>query len=691
MKGLFITGTGTDVGKSVVTAALARIFWTLNGVNSQGCLTLKAVQTGAVADAALYANALCNLPHAEIPPTLNPRTLHHFALAASPHLAAASQGKKLSVRELHQEIIACATEISPIPILIEGSGGVAVPLNATETTLDLMQALNLPLVVVMHNTLGTLNHTILTIDALQQRGLQIAALVCTEHEKNTDERIKQDNIHFLHQYYPHIPLYNLPYMENISQECTHKQAHAQKWEMAAQVLTPLVQQYVTDWEESQSLKNTHTLAESVLAWDKNHLWHPYTSATKPLPVFEVSHTKGAYIYLRHKQAPLIDGMSSWWCAVHGYGHKELVQAAQKQVLRMSHVMFGGLTHKPAVEAAQKLLALLPQGFSRLFWADSGSVAVEVALKMALQYQQACGEKQRTLFLSPRGGYYGDTLGAMSVCDPINGMHTLFNHVLPQHIFIPRPQCAFDGTQNNTFDPICLAPLDEAFRTHGDRLAALILEPIVQGAGGMWFYDPRYIQHARKLCTEHKVLLIFDEIATGFGRTGKMFAAEWANVSADICSVGKALTGGFMSLAATVCTEDVALGICAQEHVFMHGPTFMGNALACAVASASMDIFAQSPWQENVLRIEQALKQGLATCASLPGVVNVRVLGAIGVVEMQESVNVAALQEFFVQNNVWIRPFNRLIYVMPPYIVSDADIEHLTSVITKAIALGVHKI
>ncbi len=692
--GVFISGTGTDVGKTIVTAALNRALWSWHTANFKAFLAIKPIQTGVsstqnattgILDSSIYTHAL---GHIKVPDIYKPKTIHSFTLPASPHLAAKDENKSLCVNNLCSEITSLQSE--NVPMLLEGAGGVCVPLNQGETSLDLMQSLAMPVLLVMHNTLGALNHVLLSLEALKMRGLKVIAIVSTEKEKH-NSIIKQDNIAFLKEYAPHIPIYSLPYLKDLASNCE------QVWSMAANALAPLAKELVSFWKKSYeiALRQEITSQSDLINWDKAHLWHPYTSAITPLPVYEVSHTKGMHIYLQDRHEPLVDGMSSWWCAVHGYGHEELINAAQKQAKHMSHIMFGGLTHVPAVNAAKKLLHLFENcglgELSRVFWADSGSVAVEVALKMALQYQQGRAETQRTKFLSPRGGYYGDTMGAMSVCDPINGMHRLFNDVLTQHIFIPRPSCAFDGNINNSFDSNCLTELEQAFNEYGNELCAVIIEPIVQGAGGMWFYDPRYLMHLQKLCKEHHVLLIFDEIATGFGRTGKMFAAEWAEICPDICCVGKALTGGMLSLGASICTEDVASGICAHEQVFMHGPTFMGNALACAVACASLDIFSRNHWQEQVLNIEKELKQNLEECAKLEGVADVRVLGAIGVVEMQNQVNVAALQEFFVKNNVWIRPFAKLIYIMPPYIATNFDIKCLSHVIIKAIKLGVHKV
>ncbi len=694
MKGIFITGTGTDVGKSVITTALCRALWQ----QQHKVLPVKALQTGCVVG---EGDVLCyraGLQDIQDPSTfsLQKRALHTFALPASPHLAAAQEGQHLEVASLHAGLVALAQK-NTTPLIIEGAGGLFVPLNVRETFVDLIQSLALPVLIVMRNTLGALNHALLTLEALTARGLEIVGIVCTECSARTDSNtlIRRDNVAFLRAHTSHT-VYEMPFMPAWSAPPTPVYTDTNTWQKAATVLMPLAEYISTYWKTNIHNKNNSTEKSVVtekntalLQWDKEHLWHPYTTTHSPLPVYEVTHTQGTRIYLRNGQS-LIDGMSSWWCAVHGYGQKKLVAVAQKQLARMSHVMFGGLTHAPAVRSAQKVLELLPQGLERLFWADSGSVAVEVAIKMALQYQQGHGETQRVQLLSPRGGYYGDTLGAMSLCDPINGMHSLFQHVLPTQIFISRPSCRFDNTADTLFDTNATKELEEAFVKHGHTLAALILEPIVQGAGGMWFYHPHYIRRARQLCNEYGVLLIFDEIATGFGRTGKLFAAEWAGVSPDICCVGKALTGGFMSLAATTCTHAVADGICRKGQVFMHGPTFMANPLACSVASASIDILLASPWQENIHKIEQALQQGLEPCRHMSCVADVRVLGGIGVVEMRKPVCVEQLQAFFVQQGVWIRPFGRLIYLMPPYIATHDEIYTLTSAICTALQQNMHE-
>ena len=410
--------------------------------------------------------------------------------------------------------------------------------------------------------------------------------------------------------------------------------------------------------------------------DQKHVWHPYSSLSKPLPTYNVVSANDVRLQL-HDGRQLIDGMSSWWCAIHGYNHPTLNEAVNEQLAKMAHVMFGGIIHEPAAKLAQRLVEITPEGLDKVFFSDSGSVSVEVAMKMALQYWQAKGQARKNRLLSLRKGYHGDTFAAMSVCDPETGMHHLFSENLQEQIFTESPKCRFGENWEQKY----LADFEAKIVAHHQELAAVILEPIVQGAGGMWFYAPEYLQGVRALCDKYDVLLIADEIATGFGRTGKLFACEWAGISPDILCIGKALTGGYLSLAATLCNEKVSAGIHESEAgVFMHGPTFMGNPLACAVANASIELLLASPWQQNIRHIEAQLREELAPCRTLSTVADVRVLGAIGVVEMKENVDVADLQKQFVEAGVWIRPFAKLVYVMPAYLIKAADLSSLTSAI-----------
>lgn len=690
VQGFFVTGTGTDVGKTAFTAALLRALRG-RGVAAQA---LKPVQTGvrpeqlatsALADGVAYARAVADLP--PLPPA-PAATLHCFRLPASPHLAAGEEGQRLTVAGLAEDVRAHWQETETSLLLVEGAGGMAVPINEEEDTLDFMAALDLPVLLVGSNCLGALNHVLLSLQALRLKGLRPAAVVLmapeepeglSAGERHDRERVLADNPEFLRRrlaaWGEDAPVIVLPRVARLDA------AGWQELADACAVLLPALSRHVPSLTGQAAAVGNE---EPLPLRDRRILWHPYTSVVDPLPVFAAARSYHNRIVLDDGRE-LVDGMSSWWCAIHGYGHPVLMDALRRQSAKMAHVMFGGLTHEPAVELGKRLLPLLPDNLKHIFYADSGSVSVEVALKMAVQYWASKGRPGKTRFLTPKGGYHGDTQGAMSVCDPVNGMHTLFTGILPKHLFVERPSCRFDSP----FDPDSLRPMRDAIERHAEGLAAVILEPIVQGAGGMWFYHPDYLRGLRKLCDEHELLLIVDEIATGFGRTGKMFASEWAGLKPDILCLGKALTGGTMTLAATVASEAVARGIeeAGPEQgggVFMHGPTFMGNPLACAVGCASLDLLNASPWAERVEGIRRGLEEGLSPCWEFRGVRDVRTLGAIGVVEVDKPVNMAVLQDFFVERGVWVRPFNRNVYLMPPYCIGPEDLRRLTDAIVDAV-------
>jgi adenosylmethionine---8-amino-7-oxononanoate aminotransferase len=421
--------------------------------------------------------------------------------------------------------------------------------------------------------------------------------------------------------------------------------------------------------------------QQLLDFDRQHVWHPYAAMPNLLPVFPVESAQGVHIQLMDGRS-LIDGISSWWTCIHGYNHPRLNQAAHAQIDRMSHIMFGGLTHRPAVDLAQKLIAITPAELQQVFFCDSGSVAVEVAMKMAVQYWSNHGLPQKQRFLTIRNGYHGDTFAAMSACDPVNGMHHLFRNMLAQQYFAEAPQISFD----RDWQERDIASFEALLVENHDRIAAAIFEPIVQNAGGMRFYHPEYVRQAKALCEKYNVLLILDEIATGFGRTGKMFACEHAMVCPDILCVGKALTGGFMSLAATLTTQKISESFAAGEAgVFMHGPTFMANPLACAVSLENLVLLESYDWPSTIQTIASQLQAELEPCRSLAAVKDVRVLGAIGVVELHAPVNMQVIQPRFVQEGVWLRPFGRLIYTMPPYIIQPSELNVITSAIYKTVA------
>ena len=422
--------------------------------------------------------------------------------------------------------------------------------------------------------------------------------------------------------------------------------------------------------------------EEILAYDREHVWHPYASMRNPIKVWQVESARGVMLSLAGGEE-VIDGMSSWWAVAHGYNNEHINEALKRQIAKMSHVMFGGLPQEGAVLLAKRLIEISPRRMQKIFFSDSGSVSVEVAMKMALQYWHSKGVKNKTKFATARGGYHGDTWNAMSVCDPVGGMHSIFSGRLPINFFAPKPNPAFGEPWNED----SIGGMREILRDNRNEIAAVIIEPIVQGAGGMRFYHPQYLKELRALCDELGILLILDEIATGFYRSGRLFACEYAGVEPDIMCVGKALTGGYMSFAATLASDDVADTISnGGVGLFMHGPTFMANPLACAAANASLDLVLQPQTPLNVLRIEKKLKDGLAAARDIKGVADARALGAIGVLEMEKPIDMAKAQELLIERGVWLRPFGRLLYTMPPYISTDSQLERITSAMVEVAGL-----
>lgn len=675
-RGICIVGTDTDAGKTVTTAALALAMERM-GIP---VLVLKPVQTGCMRDedGGIFAPDVS--VYRDACPDIRASGLVLLENACSPHLAAADAGVSIEAVQLSGDVRRLL-EASPDDfVIIEGAGGIMTPLNERETMLDFFARVNMPMLITVPNRLGAINQALVTIDALRSRGIELFGFVLVEtsvppaDSDCLEQRIRADNRETILAH-GNLPCFGeVPFLPELSSGDREERSAA--WTRAAGVFDNLAETLAGRMYRREEGKGN----EDLLEFDRLHVWHPYTSAVSPLRVREAVSTRGCRIKLKSGRE-LVDGMSSWWCAVHGYNNPVLLQAVREQVLRMPHVMFGGLTHEPAVKLAEQLLEVAPQGMERVFFADSGSVAVEVAIKMALQFQLEAGHSGKSALMTVRGGYHGDTMGAMSVCDPVTGMHGMFAGVLPEQIFAPRPDCRFDAE----YDPEPARLFEETLAANAERVAAVILEPIVQGAGGMWFYHPQFLRRVSQLCREYGCLFILDEIATGFGRSGKMFASEWAAVHPDIMCVGKALTGGMMTLSATLATRQVAEGISRNDGVLMHGPTFMANPTACAVASASIRLLEETDWPEQVARIETGLKAGLEECRGLPGVADVRVLGAIGVVEMERPVDMEKIQTSFVEKHgVWIRPFGKLIYVMPPYVISGDELNRLTVAISSVI-------
>ena len=706
-----ICGTDTDAGKTMAAAALLAAM----DLAGHKVRAVKPVQTGCLknSDGRLLAPDVQMYQLAA--PLVPAQALINLDEPCSPHLAAGWAGIDLSVNDLMSRFE--NLDLADLTVL-EAAGGPLCPLNEEESMADFLAAMSrrfeAQTILVAPNRLGSINHALLSLEVLRSRGIEPAGIIFChtrpphDDSRNLDEEVSKENQRFICKVgrikclavIPYLPelldleryLHDRRQQSLINRDETEwiKKVRAQ----LARLLTPAVECLITPRESRPGASLTPDIdpkkrTRQLLDFDRNHLWHPYTSALDPLKTWEAYKTEGVRIFLKHVSdnghpdydGPVLDGMASWWAAIHGYNHPALTAALHDQVSSMPHVMFGGITHEPAVSLAKRLLKLSPPSMRRVFLADSGSVAVEVAVKMALQYQQAKGNRNKTSLLTICSGYHGDTLGAMSVCDPVNGMHHLFSGMLPRQIFAPRPGCRFDAP----YDEADLMQFKKILEGNKTRIAAVILEPIVQGAGGMWFYHPEYLRELRTLCDRYEALLILDEVATGFGRTGKMFACQWAGIEPDIMCVGKALTGGIMSLAAVLTSEKVACGLSRDGGVLMHGPTFMGNPLACAAASASLELLCSYAWPDQIRIMEFIMRKKLSQCREKAGVRDVRVLGGIGVVEMETPINVEKLQEYFVrEHGVWSRPFGKLIYIMPPYIISPEELARLCSAITEAV-------
>ena len=720
-----VWGCGTGVGKTLVSAGIVRAA----AAAARKILYLKPVQTGFPADSdgelvarlasgqhtlGVHAAEIAQQRAALSPlPMPHCRTLFAWTLAVSPHLAVGREGRPVSdhelLKEAERELDLFHTDQSAFT-LTETAGGVASPGPSGKLQCDVLAPLGLPAILVADGRLGGISASICAAESLRSRGHQLAATVLIDGGLQNEEVLRVTSACAGQA----VPVFVLPRLREPHEEGTELgPERLTSWLDASEDVWGRLLAYLLEWRPAahESRPAAHTPAaqrvevgaevaeaeaadaeaeaaeaeaaeaeatERLLEADVRLLWHPYTNAVAPSRCLAVKSARGVKLKLEDGRQ-LIDGMSSWWSAVHGYRVPELDRAAVEQIGRMSHVMFGGLTHAPAVELARRLVDLSPAPLQRVFLCDSGSVSVEVAMKMALQYWRARGITGRTKLLTARGGYHGDTFGAMGVCDPVNGMHAeMFSGAIASHLFVPRPRTRY----GETWDGSELDEMSELLSSRED-IAAVILEPIVQGAGGMHMYSPAYLRRVRSLCDDHGVLLILDCIATGFGRTGKMFACEHAAVSPDIMCLGKALTGGYMTLGATLATQEVALGVSGgRDHPnpvpLMHGPTFMANPLACAVACASVDLLLSSPWEQRVGAIQAQLREELTPLSASPAVHDVRVLGAIGVVEMEEPLQMTMAQACLVDRGVWLRPFGRLLYTMPPFVTSAAELSSITS-------------
>lgn len=664
----FVSGTGTGVGKTVATGLMARDL-ARRGVDA---ITVKMVQTGNAGfseDIDEHRRLSGAGPFAEDAAGLTAPQV--FGFPASPRLAAEIEGRRVDFAAIDRAVEACAA--AHAVVLVEGAGGLDVPLDDETLAIDFAAARGWPLVLVADGRLGAINHTLLSLEAVKARGMALAGVLHMAAPAGTDPRIDADAERAvrlaLARDFSGVPLVRIPRFDVSSGIVPDVDF--------SPVFAPRVAVGAGEGGAAAARSSAN------LDWDRRKIWHPYASLGSPPPVFEAVRGCGAEVELADGTR-LVDAVASWWSVAHGHDHPAIVEAIRRQSERLTHVMFGGFTHGPAVELSRRLSTIAPAGLDNVFFADSGSIAVEVASKMAVQYQHALGRPERCRLLALKGGYHGDTAGAMALSDP-DGMHVLFRGIMPRHFFADKPSVPFGGE----WDDSCVESIRRAFDEHGGEIAAVICEPVFQAANAMWFYHPRHLRELRRLCDERGALLVYDEIAAGLWRTGLRWAHEHAGPGAepDILCTGKALTGGAMTLAATLASDRVAATISGgRPSAFMHGPTFMANPLACAAACASLDLFASSDYGEKARRIERAFRAGLAPLRGTPNVADVRVLGAVGVVELVSPPDPAAVRRVILETGVWLRPFSRFVYSIPPFVVSDAQLARIVEALRAVAAL-----
>lgn len=660
MNKFYICGTNTDVGKTVITSAILQCC-KLKNIKTK---VVKPVQTGCFDNKSIDIEFHKKTNSIQI--YENPCYL--LKTPCSPHFAIERESASFDYEKLLRYCRLCCIEDGIT--LIETAGGIYTPLDMEKNYIDLMSDCKYPIILVTKNVLGMINDTILNVEKLKSLNFEISAIISNSINNpsldSLEFDIQKNNIEYLKKRYKDIPIISFPFDKDLELKGVFN-TKSKEWSNFSSEILPLFDDV--------------SIEEIDIEIDKNNIWHPYTKAISEKACPLVKRARGVMLEIDNKE--VIDGMSSWWCAIHGYNNEVINKSIIKQLSSFSHVMFGGLTHKASIDLTKLLLSILPKTLTNIFYCDSGSVSVEVAIKMAIQYQISKNRPLKNKILTVRGGYHGDTFAAMSLCDPINGMHFKFKDILIKQIFVDKPSSRFD----EAFNEDSTIEIREVIESRRNEIAALIIEPIVQGAGGMWFYHPQYLKIISKLCKENNILLICDEIATGFGRTGEMFAIDHANIIPDIMCVGKALTGGYLSFAATICIKEIALSLSKDDHLLMHGPTFMGNALACSASIASLTLLKQSNWREKVLNIENILKINLVPLKTNNNVLDVRVLGAIGVVELNYDVNPDLCFDFFLNEGVWIRPFRNLIYIMPPFIIRDVELIKLCNAIKKFVLIG----